>query len=85
MTLKLAHDNVTQLDIRNLMDIPSMARGFADDLDAGHYGEVNRVLVVIDSADGVHTLGWGDSVSMFEALGILEAAKLASYETNFDD
>ena len=83
--LKIAVDNVSTLPVSNLMDIAAMARKFADDIEAGEYGEVQRVLVVADCGDGMHQFGWGESVSMYEALGILEAAKIVSYQSNFEE
>lgn len=82
--LKVVGDNVEKLEVRNLMDIPAMARGFADDLEAGDYGEVERVIVVIDTPDGLRTLGWGESVSNYEAIGILEAGKIVTFNSQFD-
>lgn len=84
--MKLAVDNtIAELPVRNLMDIAAMARGFAEDLEKAEYGEVTRALVIVDSEDGLRILGWGESVSMYEAIGILEAAKLTSYASNFEE
>jgi hypothetical protein len=85
MTLKVVSDNTVELPVRNLMDIPSMARGFAEDLESNEYGEVTRVIVVMDSPDGLRTLGWGESVSTYEAIGILEAAKITSFDNLFSE
>ena len=87
MTLKLVHDddNVEKLEIRNLMDIPAMARGFADDMDAEVYGTVQRAIVIVDCDDGIRVLGWGESVTQYEAIGILEAAKIVSFQSNFEE
>ena len=84
MGLKLV-PNVESLPVNNLMDIAGMARKFADDVEAGRYGEVERVIVIADCGDGMHQFGWGESVSMYEALGILEAAKIVSYQSNFEE
>ena len=86
MSLSLAHDStVTEIGVRNLMDIPAMARGFADDMDAGLYGEVQRAIVIVDSDDGLRLLGWGESLSQYEALGVLEAAKIVNFQSNFEE
>ena len=85
MTLKLVAPEVPELPVRNLMDIPAMARGFADDLEANDYGEVTRAVVIVDTPDGLHILGWGENVTTFEAIGILECAKMTSYGSMFDD
>jgi hypothetical protein len=84
MTLRVVADNVTELPVGNLMDIPGMSRRFANDLEAGDYGDVQRVMVVIESGDGIRTLGWGDSINTFEAIGLLEAAKIVSFSSGFD-
>lgn len=80
---RLAVDNVTVLPVANLMDIAGMARKFADDIEAGRYGEPTRAIVILDCGNAMHQFGWGESLSMYEALGILEAAKSVSYESNF--
>jgi hypothetical protein len=85
MTLKVVSDNTVELPVRNLMDISSMARGFADDLEKDAYGEVTRTLVIVDTVDGIRVLGWGEGVSQYEALGILEAAKMTSFASHFEE
>lgn len=82
--MRLVSDNVSELPVSNVMDVGAMARKFADEVEAGVYGEVRRCLVVIDCTDSMHQVQWGESVSMFEALGIFEAAKIVSYQSNFE-
>ena len=76
MTLRLVDDNVTPLPVRNLNDIASMARGFADDLDSQAYGEVTRVICIAEHEAGLAILGWGENTSPYELMGLFEAAKL---------
>lgn len=66
--------NVVELPVRNLADIPAMARTLADDVERGDYGTVRRVLVIMDS-DDLHTFGWGDVGDAFASIGLLDAAK----------
>lgn len=68
--------NIETLPIGNLMDIGGMARIFADDVDAGKWGEVERTLVVIQNENGLTILGWGENTSAYEMMGVFEAAKL---------
>jgi hypothetical protein len=79
MSVKLVHDasNVETIPVGNLMDIGGMARRFADDLDAGEYGTVERTVVVVQHEDGsLVILGWGENSSAYELMGLFEAAKL---------
>jgi hypothetical protein len=85
VTLKVVSDNTVELPVRNLMDIPSMARGFAEDLESDEYGEVTRVIVVLDSPDGLRTLQWGENISIYEAMGMLDAAKITSFDMLFNE
>jgi hypothetical protein len=85
VTLKIVSDNTVELPVRNLMDIPSMARGFAEDLIAGRYGEVSRVIVLIDSREGLTTERWGEDIPIYEVVGMHEAAKRIALDTLFND
>lgn len=76
MKLVIDNDTVATLPIGNLMDIGGMARRFADQLDAGEYGEVVRTLTVVETDTGLVILGWGENVTAYEMMGIFEAAKL---------
>lgn len=60
----------------NLANIPAMARKFADDLEAGKYGDVSAaVLVIHRPSGGVASFGWGDIDDRYAVIGMLEAAK----------
>ena len=75
--MKLVVDNVTELPVGNLMDVGGMARRFAEDIDAGAYGEVLRTIVVVHRDDNsLAILGWGENTSAMELMGLFEAAKL---------
>jgi hypothetical protein len=76
VTLKLVSDNVSELPVDNLMDIGDMARRFADDIDAGEYGEVVRTVTVIECDRGLVILGWSENTTSYELMGLFEAAKL---------
>ena len=81
--MKLVVDNtdttVTDLQVRNVADIVQMADAFADDVENGEYGLVRRVLVVVDGDQGLCMLGWGESLSPFEAMGLYDAAKMTTF------
>ena len=86
MSLKLVHDdNVEKLEISNLLDIAGCAREFADDVEAAKFGHIRCALVILDTADGMHQIQWGESISQFEAIGLLEVAKVISYQSNFEE
>lgn len=76
--IRLVSDNtnVEQLPVRNLADIAGMARGFADDVDAGRWGTVDRVVAIVENEAGIVILGWGENTTAYELMGIFEAAKL---------
>lgn len=79
MTLRIVSDNtdnIVELDVQNWRDVPGQARLFATDVESGIYGEVNKVIVIVDTPDGLHLVSWGESMSQFEAVGMLEVAKL---------
>jgi hypothetical protein len=75
VTLRLVGENVAELPVGNLMDVAAMARRFADDLDAGKWGEVSRVIVIVENG-GMPILGWGENTSPYELMGMFESAKL---------
>lgn len=80
MTLRLAHDNVEQLDIYNFRDIADCARRWADRMEAEE-PELTRVIVVMEGSDGTEVVLWGDNTaSAYELIGILEAAKLRAHQ-----
>lgn len=50
---------VTTIYESNASDIVAMARKFADDVENGVYGEVERVVVVARTGQGYTSFGWG--------------------------
>ena len=86
MELIVDNTKVSALPIGNLMDIADMSRRFADEVNDGEYGEVRRAIVVVQGEDGALTIiGWGDSSSPFELMGICEAAKLQAFADYVSD
>jgi hypothetical protein len=66
--------NIVQLPISNLNDIVTMARKFADAVEAGEYGEVRAVVVAFEAADGFTSFGWGDADDGFKVAGMFATA-----------
>jgi hypothetical protein len=66
---------IVKLPVSNLNDIAAMARAFADEVDSGTFGTVRSAILVLDTEDEVHTLHWGECVSVHQAIGILECGK----------
>jgi hypothetical protein len=83
MKLIVDNTNVEQLPIRNLADIAGMARGFGDDMDAGRWGTVDRVICLVENEDGIRILGWGNNTTAYELMGMFEAAKLKVFAEDF--
>ena len=84
--IELAVDNtVTTLPVGNLNDIASMARRFADQVEAGEYSKPNRAIVIVERDDGLTILSWGQGLSAYELMGILEAAKLNVFAEDLAD
>ena len=82
MTLKLvAPDNVAELPVYNFQDIAGCARRFADQVEAKEQGDVQRVIALIQTEDGIGIAVWGDITnSGYELAGMLEAAKLRAFD-----
>jgi hypothetical protein len=85
MKLVVDNEKVSELPIRNLQDIAAMARGFGTDVEDEVYGDVVRVMVVVETADNMHLLNWGETSSVYEAIGLFEAAKIATHANMYDD
>ena len=75
--------NIVPLPVQNLNNVPALARQLADDIEAGEYGNVSRVIVVRD-ADDLHTFGWGDIGDAYAGVGLLDAAKFTMIASLFD-
>ena len=74
MTLKLVTDNTVELPIYNPRLIPSIARVFADKFEAGEFGEVTRAVLILETEAGPLPFYWGEEISHFEAIGMLQMA-----------
>ena len=74
--LAVDNSNVMLLPIGNLMDIASMARRFADAVEAGEYAKPTRAIIIVERPDGLSILSWGEGTSAYELMGLFEAAKL---------
>lgn len=77
MSIKIAVDNtnVEQFPALNLQDIAACARKFAEEADKGTFGEISMAMLVVETADGLETLHWGETISIREAIGIFDIAK----------
>lgn len=86
MKLVVDNENISTLPIRNLSDIANMARGFADDLEAGEHGDALRAILLVQGDDGsLLTFGWGENTSPYELMGLFEAAKLRVFADDLVD
>jgi hypothetical protein len=66
-------DNVVQ--IYETCDIATMAREFADDIEAGHFPGATRVLALVQRDGGMTIVSFGEPVEAYEIIGLFEAAK----------
>lgn len=80
--MKLVHDaddNVTPLEIANLSDIPDRLRELANDIEAGECGELDTVYVML-IGNGLSTEYYGEALSRYELIGVLEHVKLTAFD-----
>lgn len=75
-------DNTVELNVYNFQDIAACARRFADQLEAGEQGKPTRIMLILDTPDGVALNLWGENVNGLEMMGLLEVAKQRAYESN---
>ena len=60
-----------------LSDVVAQVRAFADQLEAGEYGDAGTVFCVVPKVDGYPSiLGWGDVTGANDPIIQLELAKL---------
>lgn len=84
MKLVVDNSNVETIPVGNLLDVSGMARGFADEVDDGQHGQVNRVILIVEHEDGIKLLGWGErDCTPYELMGLFEAAKLRVFADDF--
>lgn len=85
MTLRVVADNTVPLQVDNVRDIAGMARSFANEYEAGDYGEARRVVIIIDGEDGQRIEYWGESLTQYGMIGYLESAKLHAFAASVSD
>jgi len=73
------NDNAETVEVSIESEIAQAARKFADAVEAGEFGEVLSVYVLIDTEENLFTEQWGDELSRYEALGLLEFAKMMPF------
>jgi hypothetical protein len=79
MTLKLVSDNPEPSP-----SVAAQARAFADDVEAGTYGEVKCVALALEYDGGLMAIGWGVSDD-YKMIGMLEAGKLMVFADATDE
>lgn len=65
-------NNVIKLTF--IKDVVGMMRKTADDIEAGHYGDVKMAVFVTGSDKDFTVFGWGDANEL-ELIGLLACAK----------
>jgi hypothetical protein len=73
--LRLAVDNVTELPVGNLMDIPGELRALGDAIEAGEHECVSAIILTVRRG-GISIFVRGQNCSAYELMGLFEAAKL---------
>ena len=76
MKLVVDNSNIETIPVGNLQDIAGMARRFADQVDANDYGEVTRVMVIVETTDGLSANLWGENASGYEKIGLLATLQM---------
>lgn len=84
MTLKLVADNA-EPGTPDYGNIPAMLRQYANEIEAGRYGEVLSTLLVVERTDGLAILGCGSEPTPYEMMGLFEAAKLRVFADDLVD
>jgi hypothetical protein len=67
-------DNVAELPRWNPRVISEIARTFANKVENGEFGEVYRVIVIVENDEGLARMYWGNELSHLEAVGMLQLA-----------
>jgi hypothetical protein len=75
-TLRLAVDNVSELPVGNLRDIPAELRELANTVERGEAGDVESCIFLVVREGGISIYVRGESCSAYELMGLFEAAKL---------
>ncbi len=82
MTLRLVSENPEPVIA---IQFAEQARKFADALEAGEYGEVERIALVVEYDGGLTTEAWGARVNPYDLMGLFEGAKLFTFADSVDD
>lgn len=70
------NENVHELGLPNLNNIPAMMRAVADQIEAGEHGEIEcATLVTFGPSTGVQSFHWGGNDGAHDRIGLLESAK----------
>lgn len=65
--------------------VPSSLRDIAAAIEAGKYGDVTRIVMVLEFDGGVRTIGVADNINPYDAMGLLEAGKLMAFADTLVD
>jgi hypothetical protein len=91
MTLRVVSDaelgdaDIIPIGLSNPRLIPDMAREFANMAERGEFGMLISATLVIESADGVETVFWGETPTRTEIIGLLEVAKAKTLSELLDE
>lgn len=77
--------NLAELPVYNPKLIPSIARTFADKVEAGEFGMVERAVVILETDVGPVKFYWGESLTHLEAVGLLHLASIAAAQDFAED
>jgi hypothetical protein len=78
------NSNIETIPIGNLQDIGDMARRFADQVEANDYGEVTRVMVIVETPDGLSANLWGENANGYEKIGMLASLQMMIFADGED-
>ena len=73
MTLRVVADNTVELPVDNCQDLAGMIRKFADLIEARD--DVVRIVILTDTNSGLDLEYWGESLSGYAMIGLLDTAK----------
>ncbi len=82
MTLRLVSDNETP-GTPDYANIAQMLRQYANEIEAGQYGELDCAILVMQGED-IMVLGCGEDPTAFELMGLFEAAKLQAFADHYN-
>jgi hypothetical protein len=83
MTLRLVSDNANPTG-PDYGDIPAMLRQYANEIEAGQYGEVISAVIVLELEEDISILGCGEDPTPYELMGVFEAAKLKIFADSYN-